>query len=165
MFIIFSFQNVCTELSNRTKRKESFHTTGCSWNILFFQEFSKVCHVWMYKNYQQIGVTVNSHCIESFAFTDIKRGRGSSEFWKKTTIFPEHPLVAVLRMLTIKKKRSELLLIYRVSHKRRPIAKIFKVDNSTIWPSISLLRRLGIFFNFDKRASFKYSSNFFGIFN
>ena len=46
------------------------------------------------------------------------------------------------------------ILIYKVSHKRRPIAKICKVDISTILPSISLLRKSGIFFDFEKRASF-----------
>ena len=45
------------------------------------------------KNYQPIGVTVHSHCIESFEaiLQWCRRGRGCSEFWKNT-IFLEHPV-------------------------------------------------------------------------
>ena len=42
------------------------------------------------KNYQPIGVTVHSHCVESFEGL-LQRGRGCSELWKNT-IFPEHPV-------------------------------------------------------------------------
>ena len=44
-------------------------------------------------NYQPIGVTVHSHCIESFEaiLHRCRRGRGCSEFWKNT-IFLEHPV-------------------------------------------------------------------------
>ena len=36
---------------------------------------------WLYKNYQPIGVTVHSHCVESFdgLLQQYKRGRGCSE--------------------------------------------------------------------------------------
>ena len=48
--------------------------------------------------------------------------------------------------------------IYRVSHKRRPIAKISKVDISHYFtfflPSLSSLSRFVIFWIFKKRASF-----------
>ena len=41
-------------------------------------------------NYQPIGVTVHSHCVESFEGL-LQQGRGCSELWKNT-IFPEHPV-------------------------------------------------------------------------
>ena len=70
---------------------------------VFFQEFSKVCHLSLattrlllavQKNYQPIGVTVHSHCAQSFdgLLQRCRRGRGCSELWKNT-IFPEHPVV------------------------------------------------------------------------
>ena len=57
---------------------------------VFFQEFSKVCHI---HTYQPIGVTVHSHCVESFEglLQRCRRGRGCSELWKNT-IFPGHPV-------------------------------------------------------------------------
>ena len=51
--------------------------------------------------------------------------------------------------------KASLLKRYRVSHKRRPIAKIFKVD---IFNHFNLLiineKQNNVFFNFEKRASF-----------
>ena len=45
------------------------------------------------KNYQLIGVTIHSHCVESFEglLQRCRRGRGCSELWKNT-FFPEHPV-------------------------------------------------------------------------
>ena len=45
------------------------------------------------KNYQPIGVTVHSNCVESFEdlLQRCRRGWGYSEMWKNT-IFPEHPV-------------------------------------------------------------------------
>ena len=45
------------------------------------------------KNYQPIGVTVHSHCVESFGglLQRYWRGRGFRELWKNT-IFPAHPV-------------------------------------------------------------------------
>ena len=55
----------------------------------FFQEYSKVCHlpprqqhsaaIGYTKNYQPIGVTVHSHCVEGF---EVGRGRGCSGLLK-----------------------------------------------------------------------------------
>ena len=44
---------------------------------------------WLYKNYQPIGVTVHSHCVESFEglLQRCRRGRGCSELWIKTQFF------------------------------------------------------------------------------
>ena len=72
--------------------------TGCSLNIVFSQEFSKVCHlslastqllVVVQKIYQQIGVTVHSHSVESFGGLSqrCKRGSGCGELWKKPQFF------------------------------------------------------------------------------
>ena len=51
--------------------------------------------------------------------------------------------------------KASLLKRYRVSHKRRSIAKIFKVD---IFNHFNLLiineKQNNVFFNFEKRASF-----------
>ena len=71
---------------------------------VFFQEFSKVCHLSLastrlllvvQKNYQPIRVTVHSRCVESFKgfLQRCRRGRGCSELCKNT-IFPEHPVYA-----------------------------------------------------------------------
>ena len=48
---------------------------------------------WLYKNYQPIGVTVHSYCVESFEglLQRCRRGRVCNELWKNT-IFPEHPV-------------------------------------------------------------------------
>ena len=45
------------------------------------------------KKYQPIGMTVHSHCVESFEILlqRCRRGRGCSKLWKNT-IFPEHPV-------------------------------------------------------------------------
>ena len=45
------------------------------------------------KNYQPIGVTVHSHCVDGFEglLKRCRRGRGCSKLWKNT-IFPEHPV-------------------------------------------------------------------------
>ena len=45
------------------------------------------------KNYQPIGVSVHSHCVESFEglLQQCRRGRGCSKY-EKNTIFPEHPV-------------------------------------------------------------------------
>ena len=70
--------------------------------MFFFQEFSKVCHLYLastrllmvvQKSYQLIGVAVHLHCIESFEvlLQRCRRGRGCNEWWKNT-IFPEHPV-------------------------------------------------------------------------
>ena len=42
-----------------------------------------------------IGVTVHSHCVESFQslLQRCRRGRGCSKLWKNT-IFPEHPVLS-----------------------------------------------------------------------
>ena len=45
-------------------------------------------------------------------------------------------------------------LKYRVSHKRRPISQILKVDISIILPSSTSLSTSGIFLIFEKRASY-----------
>ena len=67
--------------------------TGCSLNIVFFSKNSRKfatspsqalgCYM-LYKNYQPIGVTVHSHCVESFEglLQRCRRGRGCSELWK-----------------------------------------------------------------------------------
>ena len=52
------------------------------------------------KNYQPIGVTIHSHCVESFEALEgllqrCRRGRGCSELLKNT-FFPEHPVVVFL---------------------------------------------------------------------
>ena len=71
-------------------------------NCVFFLEFSKVCHLSLastrlllvvQKNYQPIGVTVHSHCIESFEglYSDVGEG-GVTVNCEKNTIFPEHPV-------------------------------------------------------------------------
>ena len=68
--------------------------TGCSLNIVFFPKncrkfatppSSALCCYWLYKNCQPIGVTVHSHCVESFEglLQRCRRGRGCSELWKK----------------------------------------------------------------------------------
>ena len=51
------------------------YATGCSLNSVFFSKNSRKfatspspalgCY-WLYKNYQPIGMTVHSHCVESF---------------------------------------------------------------------------------------------------
>ena len=73
----------------------------CIKYCIFFQEFSKVCDLSLastqllsvvQKNHQPKGVTVHSHCVESFEGQRCRRGRGCSELWKKTNFFPEHPL-------------------------------------------------------------------------
>ena len=45
---------------------------------------------------QPIGVTVHSHCVESFEglLKRCRRWRGCSELWKNT-IFPEHPVLLI----------------------------------------------------------------------
>ena len=55
------------------------------------------------KNYQPIGVTVHSHCVESFEglLQRCRRGRSCSELWKNT-IFPEHPVHKISLLLSIK---------------------------------------------------------------
>ena len=83
---------------------ESQRATGCSLNIVFFprilESLPTLYHqhsaaIGCTKNYQPIGVTVHSHCVESFEglLQRCRRGRGCSELWKNT-IFPEHPVVA-----------------------------------------------------------------------
>ena len=63
---------------------------------VFFQGFSKVCHLSfagtrlllvVQKITSQLGVTVHSHCFESFEGL-LQRCRRGSELW----IFPEHPI-------------------------------------------------------------------------
>ena len=69
---------------------------------VFFQEFSKVFHLLLAstrlllvyrKNYQPIGVTVHSHCVESFEglLQRCRQGRGCNELLNNS-IFPEHPV-------------------------------------------------------------------------
>ena len=47
------------------------------------------------KNYQPIGVTVHSHCVETFEglLQRFSRGRGCCSELSKNTIFPEHPVL------------------------------------------------------------------------
>ena len=74
--------------------------TECSLNIAFFKRILESlpplprqhsAAIGCTKNYQPIGVTVHSHCVESFEglLQRCRRGRGCSELWKNT-IFPEH---------------------------------------------------------------------------
>ena len=46
------------------------------------------------KNYRPIGVTVHSHCVESFekTYSDVGEGGVAVNCEKKTIIFPEHPV-------------------------------------------------------------------------
>ena len=82
--------------------KDSYYhwDTVCSLNIVFLskileslpplprQHSAAICCT---KNYQPIGVTVHSHCVDGFEglLKRCRRGRGCSELWKNT-IFPEH---------------------------------------------------------------------------
>ena len=65
---------------------------------VFFKNFRKIATspspIGCTKNYQSIGVTVNSHCVESFEgrLQRCRWGRGCSELWK-STIFPGHPVL------------------------------------------------------------------------
>ena len=71
--------------------------TGYSLNIVIFPKFSKPlphqhsAAIGCTKNYQSIGVTVHSHCVEHFEclLQRCRRGRGCSELWKKNL---EHPV-------------------------------------------------------------------------
>ena len=63
--------------------------------MFFFQEFLKVCYLSLAntrlllvikKNYQPIGVTVHSHCVENFEGL-LQRCR-----WGRGCSFPEHPV-------------------------------------------------------------------------
>ena len=76
--------------------------TGCSLNIVFCPRILEIlpplprqlsAAIGCTKNYQPIGVTVHSHCVESFEglLQRCRRGRGCSELWKNT-FFPEHPV-------------------------------------------------------------------------
>ena len=51
---------------------------------------------WLYKNYQPIGVTVHSHCVESFEglLQRSRRGRGCSELWDCRFYIQDGPLSA-----------------------------------------------------------------------
>ena len=76
--------------------------TGCSLNIVFFprilenlpplpRQYSAA--IGCTKNYQPIGVTVHSHCVENFEglHSDVGEG-GVAVNCKKNTIFSEHPV-------------------------------------------------------------------------
>ena len=70
--------------------------TGYSLNIVIFPKFSKPlphqhsAAIGCTKNYQSIGVTVHSHCVEHFEclLQRCRRGRGCSELWKKKSWTP-----------------------------------------------------------------------------
>ena len=64
------------------------------------------------KNYQPIGVTVHSHCVESFEglLQRCRRGRGWSELWK-STIFPEHPVATNAAILNGRLEMQDLLFV------------------------------------------------------
>ena len=64
------------------------------------------------KNYQPIGVTVHSHCVESFEglLQRCRRGRGCSGF-EKNTIFPEHSVSIVRTIPTFDSKMLWFLLL------------------------------------------------------
>ena len=95
----YSYINLFHQRSKTLVRPSGGKSTGCSLNIFFPRILESLpplllalgCY-WLYKNYQPIGVTVHSHCVESFERSLIaRRGRGCSESWKNT-FFPEHPL-------------------------------------------------------------------------
>ena len=82
-----------------------FHYCNYRVFIKYCGFFSKVCHLSLastrlilvvQKNYQPIGVTVRSHCVEIFEglLQRCRLGRGCSELWKNT-IFPEHTVVYI----------------------------------------------------------------------
>ena len=55
------------------------------------------------KNYQPIGVTVHSHCVESsegLSYSDLGEG-GVAVYYKRKTIFPEHPEFSILMTCSI----------------------------------------------------------------
>ena len=86
------------------------------------------------KSYQPIGVTVHTHCIESFEGL-LQRcwwGRGCSELWKNP-IFPEHPVYN--EYLFLQKLNSKLHNFFSSSFFRHP---------STFWAHF--------FFNFSKKS-------------
>ena len=74
---------------------------GCSLNIVFFprilESLPPLPHqhsaaIGCTKNYQPIGVTVHSHCVESFGglLQRCRRGRGCSELGKKHNFSSTH---------------------------------------------------------------------------
>ena len=77
--------------------------TGCSVNVVFspriLESLSPLPHlhsaaIGCTEDYQPIGVTVHSHCVDSFKglLQQCKRGRGCSGLGRGT-VFPEHPVV------------------------------------------------------------------------
>ena len=79
--------------------------TGCSLNIVFFPRILEnlpplprqhSAAIGCTKNYQPIGVTVHSHCVENFEGLHSDVGEGGVAVNCKKTIFPEHPVVATL---------------------------------------------------------------------
>ena len=65
--------------------------TGCLLDIAFFPRILQSLpplpiYIGCTKNYQPIGLTVHSHCIESFEglLQQCRRRRGCSELWKNT---------------------------------------------------------------------------------
>ena len=76
--------------------------TGCSLNIFFPRILDSLpplpyrhsAAIGCTKNYKPLGVTVHSHCVDSFKglLQQCKRGRGCSGLGRGT-VFPEHPVV------------------------------------------------------------------------
>ena len=77
--------------------------TGCSVNVVFsprsLESLPPLPHqhsaaIGCTEDYQPIGVTVHSHCVDSFKglLQQCKRGRGCSGLGRGT-VFPEHPVV------------------------------------------------------------------------
>ena len=100
--------------------------TGCSLNIIVF--FSRSLEslpphphqhsaaIGCTKYYQPIGVTVHSHCIESFE--GVYSEGGIAVNCEKNTIFPEHPVILYLKYTHVSlhdvKRYLQLLLSVRL---------------------------------------------------
>ena len=70
---MFFYKAASSLLLNDADDEEAYEdeVQGVHKFCVLFQEFSKVCHLflgcyWLYNNYQPIGVTVHSHCVKSF---------------------------------------------------------------------------------------------------
>ena len=67
------------------------------------------------KNYQPIGVTIHSHCVESFEglLQLCRRGRGCSELWEKYNFFLDSTLYIIPDLqLNETIEHNKLLLLY-----------------------------------------------------
>ena len=142
--IFLSIYRVFIKYCVFSKNSQNYQSTGCSLDIVFFPrilESLPSLHrqhstaIGCTKKYKPIGVTVHSHCVESFEglLQRCRRGRGCSELWRNTLIFPEHPVVLVVSTRKggggYKKIVLARLLEKKISFKSERLFSVLKLED------------------------------------